>query len=501
MSLRHRTGPTFVGNRDASLECAISTTIQLPQPIFTTNTAGSSPTTSEAPATAQTASQPPYALNSNSWISQHGFRPLHDSSSTETMLDPTPTMSVLPIFIATRGQVAYLRNMILSKRIDLRKERDRYHQQRKHFRDMRGTFIGILHKATSENLYREYRDHLNDLSRNVSSSDALLAEEEQSFANTEDYLSELEYRLNELEEEIYVDINKEFRSLHYSGHVPFITNTSQAPTAQSTPGSAAGVPSPLDELYSRMGDLRILLDRLNDFEYELRQEVDERDMLRGAGQLDTPDDQFFEGRRKYRSQIQEQLDQAQADVAILKELCTSQGIPFEDIPANIPLNSAFNAATETTSDNGEHGIIAGQQDDSSTIVNTFLDSRNRVTNWFGDSIRHEDAQPFGEENNTDADLDDKSDWSWDLTPDCSRRPSSTTVHEIRDGLRQMPQWNTGHPRGSDLLQALLLSSIARSCAQAQALHLTYTFALSSSMHFGLAALELNSDPIGEPMDI
>ncbi|KAF2179456.1 hypothetical protein K469DRAFT_641352, partial [Zopfia rhizophila CBS 207.26] len=320
-----------------------------------------------------------------------------DDGHSTAMLDAASQISIVTTWMSAKERIASLRSLILTARMSVKWERNRCHQQEELFVNIMNSFMSVLDVAASQGFYSPSKDELDHLSRKLNSSSDDLKRQREKTARMEDGLSNQEYRLTELEGEIYQELDREFR-LHRSSNQTSTTSHSVSEEPTSIRDTDTEIVEPLlDELYSRMGDLRILLDRLNDFEYELRQELDERDLLRAAGQcnLDS-DEEFFEGRKIERTQIQSELEQAHADVNRLKELCTAQGIPFEDVQFPNLLDNAYSETSTATSGNKQENIST-RRSGSSNILNTFLNARERVKSWLGDSSRPEERQDANEQ--------------------------------------------------------------------------------------------------------
>lgn len=198
----------------------------------------------------------------------------------------------------------------------------------------------------------------------------------------EDRLSSHEYTLTKLEQKVYHQVDSEWRP-GLTEQTPLISQPSallersheafQGPTSQN----------PRDELYSRMGDLRILLDRLHEFEDYLRQELDERDILRATGQILLSDDAvFLEETRNERAKLQSDFEEAQADVERLKQRCIRQGIDFQDVQFQDPFQqeTCYDDAYSTLSTQEEPAALSLPESPPG-ILGTILATRERVKNW------------------------------------------------------------------------------------------------------------------------
>lgn len=367
------------------------------------------------------------------------------------MLDTNAQISVIQIWMAAVRQITSLQNVILTARMDVKRERTRCRQQEEFFESIMDSFIDLLHSATTHASYAECKKDLDDLSHKMKASREELKVQRQRSNELENGLSNQEYQLTKLEEEIYQKLDTEFRlgspKPTSPPAQPAFPTQRQFETVDTDTSRG-----PREELYSRMADLRILLERLNNFEFDLRDELDQRDILRATGQFDVSSDAaFFEETRAERAKIQTELEQAQADVERLKQQCIQRGIQFEDVQFHNLFNDA-DIDTFSTPSTQEEAAILPLPESPGGIIGSFLIARERVKRWLDPSSpQNQGNSPAEHEGDSQARRESWSDVGW-VTPDSwprRERPSAG------DGAHGMPVWNSGPPPGSSHLEALL----------------------------------------------
>ncbi|ORY18204.1 hypothetical protein BCR34DRAFT_583127 [Clohesyomyces aquaticus] len=377
-------------------------------------------------------------------VPQETSKSINHGGSTNT-LESMPDTSILEKWVQHGPNIANCRMLILTARINLIKERHMCVQFEALVDSIMDRIVALRDAATTVETLASCIDDLVRLSKRLKDARESLKEQRRKTTDLEDQLSSQEYILTELEKQVYQNVDKELQTrldMENSTH----SDARESAIADSR-STIRKQQSPVEELYSRMGDLRIHLDRLSDFEADLRAEMDERDLLRAAGRLDiSTDDEFFQQRKLERSQIQAELERAQVDVKHLKELCRSQGLEFEDVQFPNPLDEIYTETLFTTS-----------AAPSSKILDNYEDRRERVNVWLTDPSKADEPQPLSTDpevniSGPESDLRsepesrlDCRDSDWVL----ARRPSSSIG---------MPAWKLGPPPGSALLKALLLES-------------------------------------------
>lgn len=420
---------------------------------------------------AKSQNQPQPFPQSNFWgtsertvSSQPSSSSLDDKVSAHTLKQESQsTTYIIKLWMSAKHRIALLRNFILTTRMDARKQKTRCKQQEESFYRIMSDFISVLGIATKSS-YSQYKTDLDRLSMQLRTIWDEIKALRESSCSLEDALSNYEYQLTELEDEVYSQLDQEFRRNSPQPSPHNASNRSTQPDHATTTNADT---APRDELYSRMSDIRIFLDRLTNFEYTLGQELDERDVLRAAGQIDiSSDEQFFEEAKVERARIQNDLEQAQADVAKLKEQCTRLGLEFEDVQFHNPLVDETEIYTESLSPMAEQpDIVPDERRGSSSILDSFFSARERVRNWVTNpsSLKFQPCDN-GMEVREQAERGPESEFGcgWVLMPEPSRnrRPSSPLSLEAFDRCHNYPQWTTGPPPGSELLEALLLESIS-----------------------------------------
>lgn len=379
--------------------------------------------------------------------------PLHDAWDTQgepvppTRTEPVSRFSAFDLWLNARPRLASARDHILSLRIAVKKERARYTQLETLLEDVTNQFMLILNAAaTGGGVFLNYREELHGLRDRIQTCREDLKKQREKMAAHEDILSSKEYNLTELENEIYQDL---IRDLPDEATATGPENTGPSidtPATTAVPEANTSIML-RDELYSRMGDLQILLERLTNFEDELRQELDERDFLRGSEQPDlTPDEVFFEERRRERKDLEEEVEKVQFDVIRLRKTCQAQSIVFEDVQFPEPL---FEPHFLELSASGRSGQLdaplpppeqikaPSQKSGSSSVITTYYNTRDRVKRWLGEPLKIDDTRrPISEEEENDL---LSASMSLDSGPRSGlRRPSSMMRREIQSALANMP---------------------------------------------------------------
>jgi hypothetical protein len=344
------------------------------------------------------------------------------------MLDQNAQIRVIDAWMSAIRQITSLRDVILTARMDIKRERTLCSQQEAFFESLMDAFVTLLNSVLEHGSYLQCKNDLDDLSKKMLSSKEDLKMLRQRSSRMEDGLSSQEYRLTKLEEDLYQRINTEYEpnSTQTAADSSRTSNTTKIPMKANRPEDPA---SPRDEFYSRMGDLRILLDRLGNFEHELRQELDERDLLRATGQIRISDDtDFFAETRNERAKLQKELEDTQADVKRLKQLCIYEGIEFEDIQFHNPFY--LEAVTDETYSKPPIQAEAAtlpRPESSSGIISSFLSTQDKVKDWLKDPSSSEPLPTGTAERLTETARRESfcsSDWEMPHSWLRKRRPSS-----------------------------------------------------------------------------
>ncbi|KAF2114165.1 hypothetical protein BDV96DRAFT_110799 [Lophiotrema nucula] len=375
-----------------------------------------------------------------------------EEASPKKASDNAAQLRAIDIWLAARPRIAAIRIQILTFRVDVKRERDGYSRVESLIEKVLDQFMEILGTAGTTGAYMSSWDHLEHLRDRLLSAREDLKKQREKLAAVEDGLSNQEYKLTEMEQEIYQELDREYLSGPSSQtHTGLALNTPPPTTSDTNTTHSAQ-----QELYSRMGDLRILLDRLNDFEVDLRQELDDRDVSRAYGETGLiPDEQFFEEHRNVRKQLQQDMDGVQAEISRLKQLCDSQMIPYEDVQFPEPLYEASTSDASTTSARLPEAPVpepaVSQRSGSSSVIKSFMNTRDRVKKWLGDPLNPAEVRrPIAEENEVEP-LSSPSGLD-NMPPTKITRPSPATIHDIRDALQKIPPWVDETP--SDLLVSI-----------------------------------------------
>lgn len=360
--------------------------------------------------------------------------------------------------------IASQRDAILTERTDLKKQRSLLSQQEQHFFDTMKTVLSLVDIAIKDRSPTEY-DKLHTVTHELKASWDAIQRLRQETSSLEDSLSSKEYFLTSNERDAYygVDLRRQQGQLQPTS-LPEPSSITNEPSQH--PGSSAK--NIRDALYSRMGDLRILMDRIHDFEDYLRQELDERDILRAAGHIPPSDDKtFFQESRIERGKIQTELEEAQADVERLKQLCRQQGVHFEDVQFSEPSQQERLYVDSYSADScQEQASGLPLLESTSGILDTFFATHERVASWLNPPASAvlpiagadgEDGAYARRESRSDAGwVFPQRRRSWPVQR-CPDPKASTAGHEAQHG---MPVQTMGPPPGSESMAALLKESMS-----------------------------------------
>lgn len=352
--------------------------------------------------------------------------------------------------MSARPRIASLRDLILALRTSIRRETQQQRQRDETFKKLGREIIAALNESLTRKHDTNRQAELNRLSQELEDCRVTLNIIGDRIISLEDHLSSNEYHLQQIEADVYRKLEQE-------------TERSVAPHAMqiqpNTPQNQSfGL---LETLYSRMGDVRIFFERLNNFEYDLRDELDEREVLHATGGVRLLSDaQFFEQSRRHRENMERDLEFAQEEVEKLKKQCVQAGIEFEE-PRSLALLSQAAAHLDPTTSGGlsdGHDNCEGKLD----TIGAFITSQERIEEWlekpFNGSEPGQGAVKAGFEQQPRRESG-FSDFAWIQKPDTVIQ--STLSEPVEQGTakaQEGPQWTFGPQPGSSLLEALLLES-------------------------------------------
>lgn len=189
--------------------------------------------------------------------------------------------------------------------------------------------MDLLSTAMENGNLEHAQTELDQAYQGILESNAELNQQELRTRDLEDRLCVMEYRLGKLEDKVYRD--NEIALEDYGTGCEGIETSSDDLTESSSHGTAQdNIPPCLQELYSRIGDLKILQDRLEDLEFEIKQTLRIREDLASSSQAVLPEDEFLQNCRLEENQIREELARTETDVQDLRELCLREGINPDD---------------------------------------------------------------------------------------------------------------------------------------------------------------------------
>ncbi|OCK85581.1 hypothetical protein K432DRAFT_400087 [Lepidopterella palustris CBS 459.81] len=322
---------------------------------------------------------------------QHGvLPPAEEGNMHRTMPKSFPRSKR---WTSAQRRVAKSRGAVLTTRVQVRKEEIRCLQQRQHSRDVQGKFMEVLHTAMEKGDPAGARPELDQLFKEIQESMDNLDHQEVQTRSLKDRLSDLEYRYGKREEELFRDLENALAGddVSYDDTETSSENITQ-PSSYGTIQDDA--PPLLQELYSRMGDHKVLRDRLNNFEIDLQEQFDARETLRGEGKpIDMSDEKFYEMHIPEHNKIKEELSQAQADVQRLRDLCLSNGIKLDELN---DAESVLDIRTEpvTSPPDLDHPLQHLQSphfprshssvSPGDSLISKFLHTRDRINKWLTD---------------------------------------------------------------------------------------------------------------------
>ncbi|KAF1832447.1 hypothetical protein BDW02DRAFT_581204 [Decorospora gaudefroyi] len=356
-----------------------------------------------------------------------------------------------------RAQITPLRELIFGTRMDVKREKYKCHLQEEQYEKIMENLMATLNTATTPESDLQNIHTLNGLSLELKHCrNELNATRKRTFA-LEDILSCHERRMHQMEDDAYTDFMKINLENDELDRVQ-VQSSSVRTVLPQTSHTNCGL---LARLYTRMGDTRIHFERLNNFEFDFREEMEERELIRASGQLeDTTDAQFFEQMKAERIKIQQDLEEAQKEVETLKNLCIQNGIDFEEpqVPDMLP-----DAGPEDYSKIFDPSTLTQDvQPGSSSVIGAFFNAQDRVARW----LRASSGSPSSDKDETKDEPEPQrrresqsTDMGWVLTPSTAKHPVSLTASsEHGPGDQDLPVWTSGPGPGSRLLEALLLES-------------------------------------------
>ena len=350
---------------------------------------------------------------------QHVAIPSNDSNLKQIMPGSLPLRR--SCFSAQR-RVARLRGRVLALRAQLIDQRSKCLIMRRYSQEVQGKFMSMLDPAVEKGNLEHAQPELAQTYQEIRESNAELNQQESQTRDLEDRLCVLEYRLGKLEDRLYQDWEIDLED--YETDYGYTETSSEGITVTSSNGTTHdNTPLCLQELYSRMGDLKILQDRLEDFEFELQQELRNREALLGQGEAVLPEEEFLESYRPEENQIRAELVRAETDVQDLRELCLREGINPDD--ENFLSNSEVHSEPFTVPPEIEGPTVQqyplcpirlyGNSPPAGHIFSGILTTRDRINTWLKEILYRSDL---------DTPIPDPN----DEAPDCESRTWIKLVH-------------------------------------------------------------------------
>ena len=345
-------------------------------------------------------------------------------------------------WLSHRSHISSLRSTILVMRTNLRKERLQCWHKEDVEQKLQAQCLNCLSEdAIYKNSTESWNRWIKTFAELKRCRADLISSREQTAA-LEDALSSQEYQLDRLEETIYSDVAQP--TDQDGPYQPVQTPSSFLHTALPIDNDHDHDMGLLEKLYMRMGDIRIYHERLSNFEFDLRERAEERELIRAAGtnQLST-DAVFFDRARVQRSRIQEEHTRAHEDVHLLKQQCTEQGIEFQEPEF---AKSMYCTLLESTTPSSS-SIQAPPN-----MVGDYFASQERVETWLGKPTEPE-LHVSDDDEETDHQESSRHPASPDMVWISSSRPEKQPLSD--KGLRRrysapydMSQWRMTPSIGS-----------------------------------------------------
>lgn len=364
--------------------------------------------------------------SSLSVLQQHVATPSNNSNLKQIMPGSFPLKR--SCFSAQR-RVARLRGRVLALRGQLVDQRSKCLILRRHSQEVQGKFMSMLDPAVEKGNLEHAQPELAQTYQEIRESNAELNQQESHTLDLEDRLCVLEYRLGKLEDRLYQD--RETGLEDYETGYGYTGTSSEGITVTSSNGTTHdNAPPCLQELYSRMGDLKILQDRLEDFEFEFQQELRNREARLSQGEAVLPEDEFLESYKPEEDQIRAELVQAETDVQDLRKLCLREGINPDDeifLPNSEVHSEPFTVPPEIEGATVQQYPLYpmrpyGNSPPTGHIFSGILTTRDRINAWLKEIL-------YG--NDLDTPMPDPN----DEAPDCESR---TWIKLVRNPSQQPP---------------------------------------------------------------
>lgn len=322
--------------------------------------------------------------SSLSALQQHVATPSNGSNLKQIMSGSLPLKR--SCFSAQR-RVARQRGRVLTLRAQLTDQISKCLILRRHSQEVQGKFMSILDPAVEKGNLEHAQPELARTYQEIRESNAELNQQESQTRDLQDRLCVLEYQLGKLEDGLYQD--REI-GLDYETGYGYTETSSEGVTVTSSNGTTHdNTPPCLQGLYSRVGDLKILQDRLEDFKFERQRELRDREALLSQGNIVLPEDEFLESYRLEEEQIRVELVQAETDVQDLRELCLREGINPDDeifLPNSEAHSESFTVPPEiedaTVQQYPSYPMKPyGNSPPTGHIFSGILSTRDRINTW------------------------------------------------------------------------------------------------------------------------
>lgn len=287
-----------------------------------------------------------------------------------------------------------------------------------------------------------------------------MEQEANQCSRVEDQMANVLFKISEFENQICPALDNHVQ--HIQQPEDWSLRRRQHLSEEATARVPAQIPPIVEEYYARIGDYRLYIEALHNFESELRDELDQRDFMIAGGYNVISELDFFRDRREEREQMQRDLDKAEADIVRLKEECLRNGYKLEDdiyLPVSeaseksVTLTPSHEKAFDNQNPNpasSKDSIVSSKD----SIIDRFFDGRDRITDWVAQGSPEAGPQPTPltlfplEDKGKDVDIDSLSEASWVD----ARHPSSDIVSRVHSLPPAFKPRGTPSPKPNALLQ-------------------------------------------------
>ncbi|MCJ1364680.1 hypothetical protein MMC16_003795 [Acarospora aff. strigata] len=289
-------------------------------------------------------------------------------------------------------KIARLREKIGSSRLRLKEKRNELREGRTRASDLDAQFIRVIRQSWQEGQIVD-QGSLSGLYQEVQAARDILGPLEDDYNQEEDELDEAEFELNDQEEQVYSLYPGDMSSAGSDGEdersVPssfvFLDSTRNDVAESAQPGKSA-----LDEYKSRLGDVNIISERLEDLRLEREQYLEE-ERLRDRIDLELypPNRVFLDAYDDHHAELKQKLDHAITDARRLRQKALEEGAVVDELLS--PATPIFNRYRALPSrDDEAPALFTEHQSDGvvPNLLNDFASTRARINRWILDTLKN-----------------------------------------------------------------------------------------------------------------